>query len=210
MIKLEKKEIVEVVGVALAAGAVGGLLAWAASTFLNPERSLPPWRRAFLALARDYASKPVLYQWGGGRAPSDYGVDCSGLLIRAQQYAASQDTNPPPLPPEGQTSTVWNQVLAKIAVPQPGDLALYGPAPDHATHVVMVESWNPDTQTAAIIGANGGDKTVTTPDIAQARGAFVRKESTHLYRDGFLGFASFDRGNAVQALSFHAPVLCCN
>lgn len=195
------------IAIGAAVGLVGGAIL---SKLSDPERALPQWRKDFLALARDYADREVPYQWGGGRSPSDYGVDCSGLLIQAQKFATAQGSNPPPLPPEGQTSTVWNEALPKIDVPKPGDMALYGSG-GRASHVVMVEKWDPDTQTASIIGANGGDKDVNSPAVAAARGAFVRRAPTHLYRDGFLGFTSFDVANAYGSYALtRKPVLCCD
>ncbi len=196
------------VGAGAAVGVVSGLLV---AYFANPERALPQWRKDFLSLARDYAARQVPYQWGGGRSAGDYGVDCSGLLIRAQEFASAQGSSPPPLPAEGRTSTVWHEALPKIDIPRPGDMALYG-TPDHASHVVMVEKWDPATQTASIIGANGGDKDVNSPEIAASRGAFVRSAPTHLYRNGFLGFASFEQASQSVTRSRHvvlgAPPCC--
>ena len=195
------------IAIGSAIGLVGGV---ALSKLMDPERALPQWRRDFLSVARDYAARQVPYQWGGGRSPNDYGVDCSGLLIRAQEFADANGSAPPPLPPEGRTSTIWNEVLPKIDVPQPGDVALYG-RPDHASHVVVIERWDPATQTASIIGANGGDRDVTSPDIAASRGAFVRRAPTHLYRDGFLGFASFAQQAqaALRSRRMFKNAACC-
>jgi len=56
----------------------------------------------------------------------------------------------------------------------------------------MVESFDPATGLATIIGSNGGDASSTTPEVAAMQGAFVRREPTHLYRAGFQGFASLE------------------
>jgi len=123
----------------------------------------------------------VPYQWGGGRSTSDYGVDCSGLIILASKRAGL------PLPPcPLATSNGWWKCLPRVSSPEPGDLALYGNASeDRAFHVELVRSW--DGEVAQTIGANGGDRDVLTPEIAEERGAFVRYASTE-GRSNFLGF----------------------
>lgn len=143
------------------------------------EPELSPERRAIVQGAIDQLG--TLYQWGGGHGPGGYGVDCSGMVIRAHQAAGQ------PLPPCGlATSNGWWQCLERITDPQPGDLALYGrKAEDRAVHVEMVMSF--DGQDAETIGSEGGDKDVLSPEIAQARNANVRLASTK-GRTSFLGF----------------------
>lgn len=195
----------------VAIGAVaGGLVAGVAAYLLDPLRSLPEWRKTLLATARQYADAAVPYQWGGGRSPSDYGVDCSGLILRAMEAAGY-----PPKPAAGLTSTVWWQTLPRVAAPVPGDLAFYGADGVTAHHVVMVTSYDPASGIATITGANGGDKSVTSPDVAAAKGAFVRSEPTHLYRPDFLGFATLDpAAQAAGSVSYlrriGRPTLCCD
>jgi hypothetical protein len=79
----------------------------------------------------------------------------------------------------------WNSLDSKHLPPKSElpCLAFYGPGKNMITHVVVVM---PDGR---VIGAgNGGDSTVTTPDIAKKRGARVKFFSNHLYRDDFRGF----------------------
>lgn len=143
------------------------------------EPELSPERQAIVQGAIDQLG--TLYQWGGGHGPGGYGVDCSGMVIRAHQAAGQ------PLPPCGlATSNGWWQCLERITTPIPGDLALYGrKAEDRAVHVEMVTGF--DGENAETIGSQGGDKDVLSPEIAQARNANVRLSSTK-GRTSFLGF----------------------
>ena len=169
---------------------VGGLAAlagWGLYMALRPKvddagSSEDGWRGDFIRAARTRLGTP--YEWGGGHGSKWFGLDCSGLIIVALRDAGLN------LPPGTPTSGKWWESVPKVIEPQPGDLAFYGGADGVAKHVVIVTAWDPDTHTASIIGANGGDKTVTTPEIAMAKDAKVREESTHLYRPGFLGFGS--------------------
>jgi len=163
--------------------------------------SSEPWRDAFVAAGRRYLGTP--YQWGGGHAPGSWGLDCSGLVIQALQDSGLS------LPPGTAVSGAWWSSLPKVETPQVGDLGFYGTA-EKATHVVIVTGWDPATKTASILGANDGDRTTLTPEDALARGAMVKEQPTHLYRNGFLGFASLadsvhGSGN-VAATSFADPV----
>jgi hypothetical protein len=88
---------------------------------------------------------------------------------------------------------MWNE-LSHVEFPQPADLALYSPR-----HVVIVEKFDPATGIATIIGANGGGPASDSPARAAEMGAFVKRETTHLYRSGFLGFAT------IEALAAGAP-----
>ena len=151
---------------------------------------MTPRREALLEQA--LALYGTLYQWGGGRSPSDYGVDCSGLVILASKRAGL------PLPPcPLATSDGWWRCLPRVSSPLPGDLALYG-SPERAVHVELVLGYDPATGVAETLGANGGDRDVTTPEIAQERGASVRYAST-AGRSSFLGFVRNPLDDAGQA-----------
>lgn len=182
---------------AVAAAAASALFFFVAATRRRaaPAGSVAPglsWQREAL-LREALALEGTLYQWGGGRSPSDYGVDCSGLVILASKRAGV------PLPPCNlATSNGWWQCGERVAVPEPGDLALYG-APDRAIHVELVLSF--DGQEAQTLGANGGDRDVLTPAVAQARNANVRHATT-AGRSNFLGFVRnpVDDGRSGEAV----------
>lgn len=189
-------------------GAVGGLAWYVANVLGDEEADLPEWRKAMLRRAREHLANRTLYQWGGGRSPSNYGVDCSGMVITCLAEAGV------PLPPEGGTSGVWWSVLPRVEVPLPGDVALFG-RPDKAIHVTLVEKVL-EGGDAMTIGANGGDKDVTTPQIAEARGAFVSRKRALEWKN-FLGYCTFDpeiraaqtpAGMKISKLV--KPVWCCD
>lgn len=167
---------------ALGAGAMGLVAVGVAKASTKPDddplAGVSPARRLFLEHVETYQG--TLYQWGGGRSPgSDYGVDCSGLII-----AALRDANLPLPPCPLATSDGWWQCLPRIPDPLPGDLALYG-TPGRAVHVEVVKRF--DGTDADTVGAEGGDRDVLTPAIAEQRNARVRDASTHA-RSNFLGF----------------------
>lgn len=179
--------------VPLLLGGAAALLLVAASrrsSSPSPGVETSPARAALLEQA--LALEGTLYQWGGGRGPGDYGVDCSGLVILASKRAGL------PLPPcPLATSDGWWRCLTKTSSPLPGDLALYG-SPERAVHVELVLAYDPATGVADTLGANGGDRDVLTPEIAQERGAFVRHAST-AGRSNFLGFVRNPLDDAGQA-----------
>jgi hypothetical protein len=157
------------------AGAVGfGLVALAA---IASAPRLPAWRRTMVSCARQHVKNRTPYEWGGGHHAGSWGLDCSGLLIDCGKAAG--------LDLRGWDSRRMNRELPKVQVPQPGDAIFYAPR-----HVVMVESYDPKTGLATIIGANGGNSTTTSLAVAKAQDARVKREPTHLYRYGFQGFLS--------------------
>lgn len=176
-------------------GGAAALLLVAASRRSSPSSapsvpSTTPARAALLEQALGLLGTP--YQWGGGRSPGDFGLDCSGLVILASKRAGV------PLPPcPLATSDGWWRCLPRVSSPLPGDLALYG-SPERAVHVELVLAYDPSTGIAQTLGANGGDRDVLTPEIAQERGAFVRYASTE-GRSNFLGFVSNPVDSPAQA-----------
>jgi len=138
-------------------------------------------RKSFIKAIESYLGTP--YQWGGGRTPEyDYGVDCSGLVI-----ASYRDSHLPLPRCSMHTSNGWWHCLERISDPLPGDLAFYGhPDQDRAIHVEVVTSW--DGQKAETIGANGGGRNTTSPEIASQQNAYVKRESTNIRSLPFLGF----------------------
>lgn len=171
------------------------------------EWMLEPWRKSFLETARRELENGTLYQWGGGRNPAtDWGVDCSGLFVMAMREAGIKP------PPEGQTANVFYHALPKVTDPKPGDLAFFGPDASKAVHVVMVEKALPDGD-AVTIGANGGDSDVTSPAVAQARGAHVSRKLVSEFKfNPFLGYATLDpeaRGLASEGVREGAPFVAC-
>lgn len=194
-----------VIGLSLAGVA---LLGWSisrrssSSTSATPRPpDLSPERQAVLDEA--IGQLGTLYQWGGGHGAGGYGVDCSGLVIEAHRRAG-QRLPPCPMP----TSNGWWHCLEHVAIPEPGDLALYGPG-DRAIHVEMVVSF--DGEHAETIGAQGGDRDVATEQIAIERNAHVRYATTH-GRANFLGFvrnpieAQAARHGLVEALLAPLPL----
>ena len=141
--------------------------------------ALPQWRRQVIERARQHAANRTPYQWGGGHSGPSWGLDCSGLVIDSAKSAG--------IDVSAYTSSDMKKLWPAIEKPQPGDVALYAPR-----HVVLVESFDPSTGVATIIGANGGTPETISPAVAAAQGAFVRREPTHLYRSGFMHFASFE------------------
>lgn len=172
-------EIITAVGLALAALAGGGVAMAAGPS---------AWREKILARAREHVQRHTLYEWGGGHHPGSWGLDCSGLVIDCAARAGIDLRG-------WDSHRMWTE-LPRVVEPQGGDLACYAPR-----HVVIVEGYDSATKTASIIGANGGDSTSTSPERAAQQGAFVRREPSHLYRSGFLGFVSLQgmapQGNAL-------------
>jgi hypothetical protein len=156
---------------------IGAVLAirWLA----NPERQLPAWRRAILKCARAHVEARTPYQWGGGHSPGTWGLDCSGLVINCTAMAGIDMRG-------WDSQRMWNE-LSHVEFPQPADLALYSPR-----HVVFVEKFDPSTGIAHIIGSQGGGPSTTSRQVADSQGACVQRVDTHLYRSGFLGFATIE------------------
>jgi hypothetical protein len=161
---------------------------------------LPEWRRAMVREAERQAEIRRPYQWGGGHVPDTWGLDCSGLVIWCAKAAGFEFH--------------WNSnsilhLAEKVSVPEPGDLALYGPKPDHAVHVRMVVAFDASTGVASCIASEGGDQTTITPAIAAAQKAFVKPVPDHR-SPRFLGFrsiASIAEGRRSGALLASAPEL---
>lgn len=145
-----------------------------------PAPSPPNWRERLVDQALSYVG--VLYQWGGGHSAGTWGVDCSGLVIESLRGIGL------PLPPGTATSGAWWASLPRVETPQAGDLAFYG-SDGVAHHVVVVSGFDPSTGLASVVSANG-DRTDTSPDVAEAAGHRVKTYDTHLYRSDFLGFSS--------------------
>jgi hypothetical protein len=160
----------------LAVGAFGAIML-AARKAVPAEPKLPEWRQRLIDCARAHVEKKTPYQWGGGRSTKDWGLDCSGLFIHCARTVPFDFSG-------WHSHRMWNE-LPRVLEPEPGDAAFY-----LKRHVVMVESFDKKTGTATIIGANGGDSTSTSAARAAEQKAFVRREPTHLYRDGFQGFVT--------------------
>jgi hypothetical protein len=127
---------------------------------------LHPQREAVLAVARQHAAAATPYQWGGGRSPSDWGLDCSSLVIQAFRAAGLPS---PPIPNSGGFAAH----LPPTTCPEPGDLIFYGPG--RVTHVEIIDQVK-DCHPFTTIGANGGDSGTTSRQVAARIGAFVRQE----------------------------------
>ena len=142
--------------------------------------NIAPWRKAMLARADEHVKAGTLYQWGGGHAGvNSWGLDCSGLIIDCARAAGFEM--------EMNSNAIWH-ALPRVAYPTPGDVALFGSA-QKAVHIMLVEKWYPSEGRAACIGAQNGDVDVTSPEVAQARGAVVKRVPDHR-SERFLGFCS--------------------
>jgi hypothetical protein len=134
-------------------------------------------RQQIIECARQHVIDRTPYQWGGGHHGESWGLDCSGLILDCFRKVG--------IDPGYWDSTKMREELPPVDVPQPGDLALYLPR-----HVVFVESFDPQTGIATIIGENGGGPSCTNLERSIELDARAKREPTHLYRDGFVGFRS--------------------
>lgn len=134
-------------------------------------------RQSMVDCARKHVEDRTPYQWGGGHHGPSWGLDCSGLVLDCARKSG--------IDPGYWNSTRMRKELPPTDIPQPGDLALYLPR-----HVVLVESFDPMTWVATIIGENGGGPSTTNVEAALKQDARAKRISTHLYRDGFVGFRS--------------------
>lgn len=141
----------------------------------RPPAASDAWRPLIVAAARQHVAARTPYQWGGGHHGQSWGLDCSGLILDCARKAGIE--------PGPWDTRRMRAELPRVAHPKPGDVALYSPR-----HVVLVESYDPRTQTARIIGANGGDSSSTSPERAAEQDARVKRETSHLYRGGFQSF----------------------
>lgn len=134
-----------------------------------------PRREAFVRACVERLDTP--YQWGGGRSPRDWGLDCSGLVIECASVARIKI--------RGWTAdTLWTQQpKIREGDAQPGDLVFYGSAAK-ATHVMV---WIGDGR---VIGADGGDRNTTSKALALRADARVKYQATHKYRKDLIGFRS--------------------
>lgn len=128
-------------------------------------------RSAFVQACLDKLSAP--YTWG---AHGPLVFDCSGLVTWALVSLGGKDFR--------QTHNAQRlcDTLLRAESPKPGDLAFYGFDREHVSHVMVLLA------NGEVVGACGGNRDVTSAEIAKARGARVRIRSNHLYRPDFLGF----------------------
>lgn len=129
-------------------------------------------RLAFLDEALRKEGSP--YVWCGD-GPTYF--DCSGLVCWCLLQVGGPDWRS-----KHNSHSLWN-TLPETDAPRPGDLCFYG-RPAHPTHVMI---WWGDGR---VYGACGGNSDVTSPELAQARGARVRFRQAVGYRPDFLGYRS--------------------
>lgn len=137
-----------------------------------------PARYTFLAAVLALEGLP--YRWGG-KGPAAGGIDCSGLVAWAAYVVGGLDVRH-----THNSDRLWAELLP-IDEPQPADLAFYG-RPGDPSHVVVCLGG----LLGPVIGANGGDSTTTTPQLAAARDAKVKRKPHPRYRPDLLGFRSID------------------
>jgi len=159
-------------------------------SIISPD-SLAPWRRTMLDTAHKHADLQTPYQWGGGRSSTNYGVDCSGLVLQAMRAAGIPD------PKQGWTAEAYYEAFEPVTQAQPADLAFYGAGT--ATHVVIVDEAQPGDTEMMIVGANGGGPNILTAADAATAKAFVRRDRL-AYRSDFLGFRSLEKYVAETSL----------
>lgn len=124
---------------------------------------------------------PVIwYRWGGTNPRT--GMDCSGLVA----WCCGELSTPLPLG-RPNTDAMW-KLLARVesGSEEGGDLALYGHGAvdptDPASHVMV------RLADGRVAGMSGGDHTTTTVEIAKAKNARLKIQSSHLYRNDFIGW----------------------
>jgi len=105
-------------------------------------------RERVVFYAREYTQRDTLFEWGGRDLLEKEGVlevDCSGLIVRAYQYAVKgtkyallfEDTN---------VSSLYTYFTIPIDVPKPGDLIFMGTninnPPSHMSIFVCMDNDN--------------------------------------------------------------------
>ena len=138
---------------------------------------MKPSREAFLAAAKALTGVP--YVWGGKAAR---GLDCSGLVSLALFAAGGTDVRA-----THNSDRLWED-LTPTTEPVAGDLAFYGAKGD-PSHVVICLGGPLDP----ILGANGGDRSTTSPFHADQIGAQVKTKRSPKYRPDLLGYRSTAR-----------------
>ncbi len=168
----------------LAGGIAGGLLVLLWPRGSNVTRQAEQsWRRTLVDCARAHADAGTLYQWGGGHGWRDpeYGLDCSGLATSCAREAGF-DVH--------MTADMIYKQLPEVAVPGPGDFAVYGSS-SKANHVRVVEEWFPEEGRASTVGAEGAGSKVNDPAEAERRNMRVKRVPDHRAAN-FLGFRTID------------------
>jgi len=127
------------------------------------------------------------YIWAAGTPasqwPSPDGYDCSGFVQAALVRIGRLD----PSEPDRASQTLYDlSVSLNLGEQEPGDLAFFGSSSTGIYHVVMVAEYAEDSGYSAVVGANGGDSTTTTP----TEGAEVQDEAASYCqgRSDFLGY----------------------
>jgi murein DD-endopeptidase len=141
---------------------------------------MPTNRERFLALAESRIGSPYLWNAKGdvvSKSPELRAFDCSGFVTWLLHQVGGPDWR------ATHSSKVLFEVLPRIDVPLPGDLAFYTDLSGRIEHVMIVRS------DGAVIGACGGGRSTTTLKIAADKGARVQvRRKGPQYRTGFAGF----------------------
>jgi hypothetical protein len=116
------------------------------------------------------------YRWGG-KDPK-MGLDCSGLVTWVAYVLGGRDRR------GTHNSERLRLEWEELVEPQAGDVALYGPPKGPAVHVVVCLGGPHDR----IIGANGGNRSVTTIEAAHDKRAFVKTHPSPHYRADLIGY----------------------
>ena len=129
--------------------------------------------RTLIQYALAFVGKP--YLWG---ATGPEGYDCSGFVYRILQFGGVEGL-------QRLTAQAFHDFLKNPernigTSAQPGAIAFYGPSEGRIDHVCFCV----DGQ--RILGAIGGDQTVTDVETALKKRAFVRGEPLH-YRADLVG-----------------------
>lgn len=113
------------------------------------------------------------YIWGS-RDPAK-GLDCSGAVVWSLRSLG--------LEPKSFNSTAagMKKDSSYVLIPQPGDLAFYGPFLGDVSHVMVYAG------DGLVIGASGGGPSTTTVAAAKAKNAAVKVLPVN-YRDDFRGY----------------------
>lgn len=108
----------------------------------------------------------VYYQWGGNYPTAGYGLDCSHFTYQVmKKYGLMSNYM------TSANQAAWATPITRSQL-QPGDLVFYKSSSTGA--VVHVALYIGNDQ---VIGANGGDSSVTSSSIAASKNAMVKIQS---------------------------------
>lgn len=106
------------------------------------------------------------YQWGGNYPTNGYGLDCSHFTYQVMKKFGLMNSYM-----TSANQAAWATPITRSQL-QPGDLVFYKSSSTGAVVHVAIYIGN-----GQVIGANGGDSSVTTSSIAKSKNAMVKIQS---------------------------------